>query len=151
MTWGRKWSGGWQPPPLPPRSKVALKRATREIDEYIHSGYPRHSATQALQFPRATVDVDSLGAPYIPAAIRHGTYYQAIYLLSNAAVIDRANTRQARNVSQASEPNTSYTAADDPSSTWSLRALQALAPFAKSSRRVGGSMTSGRVASGFTS
>lgn len=130
--------------------EVALKRATREIDEYIRSGFRRYSTTQGLRFPRAN-DLDTDGDPVLPADVRHATYYQAIFLLSNAAVIDRANARQARNASSASEPDHSYTVANDPSSTWSLRALQALAPYAKASRAVGSGMTSARVASGFAS
>ena len=133
------------------RRERALQRATREIDDFVRPGFRRHSATQRLRFPRATVDVDSAGDPFIPPEIQYATYCQAIFVLANAAVIDRANARQARNVSQASEPNSSYTQAESPASNMSLRALQPLAAYAKASRSVGASIGSERVASGFAS
>jgi hypothetical protein len=129
--------------------EIALQRATREIDDYVRPGFPRHSATQALRFPRANADVDSDGDPFIPADIRHACYLQAAFILSNAAAIDRASARHARNQAQYSEPGTSGTEGQDSSSSWSLRALQALSAYAKASRTASGGMTSTRVASGF--
>lgn len=122
----------------------ALKRATREIDDFVRTG-SRHTATQRLRFP-STADVLD-GEPFIPADVQHATYYQALYVLSNAAVLDRANARHARNVRQGSEPDTSYTQGEDPMSAMSPRALQSLATYTKADRQ-GGSMVVATLTSG---
>jgi len=104
--------------------EIALKRATREIDDLPHSG-TAYSTTQALVYPLSD-DLDVNGDPIIVKRVRHATYYQAAFVLSNAAVIDRANARRARDVSQASEPDMSYTLGEGGRSIYSPRALQSL-------------------------
>jgi hypothetical protein len=87
----------------------SLKRATRELDAYLRtSGTARYSSTQALLYPRA-VDVTA-GVPTIPPYVEGATWAQAKHLLRNASVIDAAQTRKARAMDSASEPNTSYSA-----------------------------------------
>jgi len=86
--------------------EAILQRATREVDGYMRSGYPETSAP--LLFPRG-VDVDDDGEPYLPRAVVLATYQQAIFLAKNATVLAAANTRRARNVQSASEPDVSYT------------------------------------------
>lgn len=88
----------------------ALKRATREIDAYLGTGWPRYSATQSLLFPRSVDVVSSL--PVIPVGLTRATYQQAIYVVRNAKVLAAAGTRGARNMQSASEPNTSYSEGD---------------------------------------
>jgi hypothetical protein len=91
----------------------ALKRATREIDGYLRSGWARYVITQALLFPR---EVDYSGSPvaaFIPRNIQLACYEQATYVLRNAAVLDNARTRRARDMQSASEPNISYTTAEE--------------------------------------
>jgi hypothetical protein len=89
--------------------RAALKRATREIDAHLRtSGPARYSSTQSLLYPRA-VDVTA-GVATIPRWITGATYAQAKHLLRNAAVLDAAQTRKARAMDSASEPNTSYAA-----------------------------------------
>lgn len=133
------------------KKEAALKRATREIDEYLRTGFTKAVAGQRLRFPRADVDVDGDGDPAIPRGIELATYQQAIYLVKNAAVIAAANTRRARNMQSASEPDISYSqGADDGMSILSAQALHYLAGFAVATRsqRAGG-VRSVRVRSGF--
>jgi hypothetical protein len=124
----------------------ALKRATRDIDDHIVPFSTPYSTTQRLFVPRA-VDLDLDDVAIIPASVQRATYLQAIFVLSNAAVIDRANARQARNVSSGSEPNVSYTT-DDDFSVMSKRAVAALAGYAGSGR--GGGMISAWGSTGLT-
>lgn len=87
----------------------ALKRATREIDGYLRTGWLRYATTQALLFPRS---IDHSGTPevaFIPRNVQLATYEQATYVLRNATVIDSARQRRARDLESASEPNISYT------------------------------------------
>jgi hypothetical protein len=128
----------------------ALKRATREIDEYLRTGWAPYSTTQRLRFPRS-IDLDADDAPIIPRGIELATYQQAIYVLKNATVLAAANTRRARNMESASEPNVSYSeGADDGMTILSSQALHYLSGFrvAPTSTRAG-SVRSVRVASGF--
>lgn len=126
----------------------ALKRATREIDAYVPTGYPPYATTQALVFPRS-IDVVS-GAPVIPSALKRAAYHQAAFVLLNAGTIDRASQRHARNLSQHSETGTSGTQGEDASSVMSPRALHHLAGVGLVSRsRIAGTVHSARVASGF--
>lgn len=124
----------------------ALKRATREIDGYVRTGWPRHSGDQALRFPRS-IDVAS-GVAFIPRGVQLATYHQAAYVLANAAVIDRASARHARNLSSASEPDLSGTQADDPGSAMSPRALHFLAGFRIAAAAKSGTIRSLRMAGG---
>ena len=71
-------------------------------------------------------DLDANDAPIIARRVRHATYYQAVYVLSNAAGLDRANARKARNVSSTSESDLSYTQSESGRHGYSDRALQAL-------------------------
>lgn len=129
--------------------EVALKRATREIDDYLRTGYAPYSAAQALRFPRARVDVIS-GAPVIPKPIGHATYYLAAFLLLNAAVIARRDARKARGQSSYSEPNTSGVESEDATPDWPDRVMRALAGFAVVGRAGSRSLGSVRLASGLT-
>jgi len=86
-----------------------LMRATREIDGYLRTGWPPYATDQALLFPRAIDVTGSPAAPYLPRTLKLATYEQATYLLRNAAVIDQAAARRARDLQSASEPNVAYT------------------------------------------
>lgn len=132
------------------RKERCLKRATREIDTYLRSGWPRYAAAQALRFPRSS-DVAG-GEPFIPVDLQRATYQQAIYINKNATILAAANRRRARNVTTASEPDVSYTQGDaeEPLSSMSALALHyltgyATAPRAQRASKVG----SVRVGSGF--
>lgn len=127
----------------------ALKRATREIDGYVRTGWPKYTATQALRFPRS-IDVAS-DVAYIPADITMAAYHQAAYVLRNAAVIDKANARHARGLSQFSEPNVSGSIDDESVNIISPRAMHYLSGFEKASPVRGGGMRSVRLGSGFAS
>ncbi|MEA2676399.1 MAG: putative DnaT-like ssDNA binding protein [Chloroflexota bacterium] len=86
----------------------ALKRATREIDAYLRSGWTPYVATQALLFPRAVDYAGTPAAPVIPTSVKRACYEQATFVLRNASVLDNAQTRKARDVQSASEPNISF-------------------------------------------
>lgn len=98
-----------------PQKEAALRRATRDLDTYLRTGWRRYSSTQALLFPRV-IDVrtvaDELTA-FIPHNLELATYEQATYVLANAEVLDRAATRKARQLASVSEPNTAYTRTPD--------------------------------------
>lgn len=128
----------------------ALKRATRELDAYLRSGWPPYSTSQALLFPRA-VDLNPSSQPIIPRAIQRACYQQAIYLVANADVLAAANTRRARGMSSASEPNVSFTESpDDGSNELSPQALQYLSGFRIAARPTpAGSLRSLRIQPGF--
>lgn len=89
------------------QKEAALRRATRDLDAYLRTGWRRFMLGQALLFPRS-IDINGAGA-FIPLNLRLATYEQATYVLANAATMDRAATRKARQVQSASEPNASYT------------------------------------------
>ena len=127
----------------------ALKRATNEIDGYVRSGWPKYAASQALRFPRS-IDVSS-ATPFIPSDITKATYHQAAYILKNHSVIDRANARHARALSQYSEDGVSGSLDDDAVNIISPRAMHYLADYGKASQSKPASMASARVSSGFTS
>lgn len=84
----------------------ALIRATREVNAYLPPDGSRHTPSQALRFPRPG-DLSG-GSPLIVRDIELATYHQAIYLHKNHAVLAQANTRRARGMQSASEPNLSY-------------------------------------------
>jgi hypothetical protein len=131
--------------------EAALKRATREIDAYLRSGWTRHSPTQALRFPRS-IDVNTSGSPIIPVDLQRATYQQAIYLNKNATILAAANRRRARNVSNASEPDVSYTQGDpeEPLASMSALAIHYLSGYATAPKaQRAGSVRSARVSSGF--
>lgn len=86
----------------------ALKRATREIDGFLRSAWSRYSSTQALLFPRLIDYSGSPAVPLIPRNVQLACYEQASFVLKNAAVLDHARTRKARDVQSASEPNLSF-------------------------------------------
>lgn len=129
----------------------ALITATRDVNAYLRSGFDRHTDTQALRFPRST-DLDADGEPVIPTDIVHATFYQAIYLLKNHAVMAQANTRRARGLQSASEPNLSYSEDTDrtvaermaPQAVLHLEGFQTI----PGGRNAGG-LRSVRVSSGF--
>lgn len=128
----------------------ALKRATREIDAYLRSGWARYSSTQALRFPRAR-DVDAAGDPFIPVDLQRATYQQAIYVNRNATVLAAANRRRARNVTNASEPDVSYTQGDpeEPIASMSAMAIHYLTGYATAPKTARATVRSARVSSGF--
>lgn len=127
----------------------ALQRATSEIDSYVKSGWPRYSTTQALQFPRS-IDAPS-GSPVIPSDIKKATYHQAAYVLKNATIIDKANARHARGLSQYSEPNNSGSLGDGVVNIISPHAMHYLADFDKATPSRARGLGSARFASGFSS
>jgi len=96
-----KWLAASQP-----EKEAALQRATRELDAYMRTGWQPYSSSQALLFPRI-IDQDSTGA-YLPRKLQLATYEQSTYVLANAGVLDRANSRRARDLASVAEPNTSY-------------------------------------------
>ena len=124
---------------------LALQRATREIDDAVRSGWYRYSSAQALRFPR---EIDYVGLlPFIPGAIKRATYYQAAFLLRNARVIAGADTRRARDMQNASEPNVSYTREELQAPILSLRTLHALEGYVRAGGTRGLRMV--RIASGY--
>jgi phage gp36-like protein len=136
----------------------ALKRATREIDGYLRSGWVRYSAAQALLFPRAIDYSGTPAAAYLPSNVKLACYEQATYVLRNAKVLDNARTRRARDVQSASEPNISF--AERASTTRSGAASpdvdaamlsDAALGYIEGFRRAGGSrgLTSVRMTSGW--
>lgn len=127
--------------------EAALRRATRDLDAYLRTGWRRYSTAQALLFPRS-IDVTG-GGPFIPRALELATYEQATYVLMNAGVMDRAATRRARELQTVAEPNTSYTRPqdDDPMSHLSPAALHYLEGFRHVGSRRG--VQSVRMSSGY--
>jgi len=126
----------------------ALKRATREIDGYIRSGWDKYSADQALRFPREIDEASS--SPFIPADIEVATYHQAAYVLKNAPVIDKANARHARGMSQFSESNLSGSVDEDVVNIISPRAMHYLSGFSVTSGGKRSGLGSVRLSSGFS-
>lgn len=126
--------------------ELALKRATDEIDDWVRSGWSRYSSAQALSFPRLIDVAGTPVEPFLPERLRRATWYQAAYLIRNARVIAAADTRRARALSQASEPNMSYSPEREPEAL-SSRAQRALEGF----RQAGGnkSIRSVRIGSGY--
>lgn len=114
--------------------ELALKRATDEIDDWVRSGWARYATAQALAFPRLIDVADYPVAPFLPERLRRATYYQAAFLVRNARVLAAADTRRARGLQSASEPNMSYTPASEPE-TLSRRAQRSLEGY----RKAGGS------------
>lgn len=128
------------------REKV-LKRATREIDGYVRTGFPKYSATQKLRFPRS-IDEEA-SSPLIPDDIQQATYLQAIYVLKNHTIIDNADARHARAHSQYSEPGSSGSIDEDSVNLISPRALHFLAGFRVASSARGGTVGTFLASSGF--
>lgn len=126
----------------------ALKRATREIDGFLRTGWSMYLSTQALLFPRS-LDVSG-STPFIPRKVQLACYEQATFVLKNAAVMDNARTRRARDVASASEPNIAFsekTAGETP--VMSDAALLYLEGYGVAGGSRG--MRSLRVSSGFVS
>jgi len=147
-------SDGWGAAATADKEK-ALKRATREINAAVDSAWPRFDPTAQrlshLIFPRS-IDVDAAGAPIIPYEVELATYEQATYILANAATLDAADTRRARNMQASSEPNVSYSQ-PDPDELWNRLAPGArhyLAGFRLTTPPTASSgMSSLRMSSGF--
>lgn len=120
----------WLDPNVPAvqRERV-LQRATREIDLYVDPSTGSWSTTQALVFPTLVDVVD--GDPVIPGAVSWATYLQAAFLLVNADAIDRASSRRARDASQASETDLSYSVMTEPFDGISPRVRLALRAYRK--------------------
>lgn len=130
--------------------EAALKRATREIDAYVASGWPPFDADQALVFPRSDVDVDAAGDPYIPRKVKLATYQQAIYLLENLDALAAMNAHRSNGGD--TDPAESYGV--DPQAGPSIISPMAqhyLAGFRVAPRSgKGGGIGAVRVASGFS-
>jgi hypothetical protein len=136
-----------------PEKEAALRRATRDLEAYLRTGWVRWYSGQALLFPRA-IDVHTVAGevvPMIPRTLELATYEQATYVLVNAPVMDRAATRRARELQTVSEPNTSYTRPqnDDPINHLSPAALHYLEGYRHVGTKRG--VRSVRMASGFVS
>jgi len=107
--------------------EAALRRATRDIDRAARFTYA-YAVDQRLRFPRVE-DLDLDGDPFIPRSLEEATYEQAAYVLLNANVIDDAQTRRARQLTNFSEPDVSGSVADSPEwGVLSPRAMQLLEP-----------------------
>jgi DnaT-like ssDNA binding protein len=107
----------------PDEKERALKRATRDLDRAARFVYSYDPDVQALKFP-SRIDVDTSGNLIIPSSLEEATYEQASYVLNNADLIDDAQSRRARQLTNFAEPDVSGTVADD--AAWG-----ALAPRAK--------------------
>lgn len=100
----------------------ALRRATSQVNAALSSGWPLYDpvtqAASGLLFPRA---IDYTGTspkvPFIPRNVRMAVYEQAKFLLRNARTIAAARIRQAHDLQSASEPNLSWSRADDAGGT----------------------------------
>lgn len=113
------------------KREAAIQRATRDVDE--HLGYTDRSdpwTPQALAFPRVG-DYDLDGTLIIPDAIQRATYYQAIYVLANADLIDDSATRRSRGLANFSEQNVSGQLMDERAGILAPRAMEALEAFAQ--------------------
>lgn len=132
-----------------PMREAALRRATREIDGYVATGWAPYDPDQALTFPRETMDVDDAGTPFIPQRIKQACYQQAIYILKNKDALAAMNAHRASAGSV--DPDAAYGV--DPAagpSVISPMAAHYLAGFKTAPRsRTGGNVGSLRVASGF--
>lgn len=131
-----------------PRIKAAaLKRATREIDAHVATGWPPYDPDQALTFPREDLDVDAAGDATIPQRIRLACYQQAIFVLSNRDELAAVNAQRTRGSD--ADPDAAY-GGDPGPSIMSPLALHYLAGFRTAPRsRSGRGLGSVRVSSGF--
>lgn len=127
----------------------ALKRATREIDAYLRSGWARYVSGQALLFPRLIDYRGTPAVPFVPTDIQRATYEQATFVLKNKDVLDYARTRRARDVQSASEPNLAFTERSDGGTTPVVSDAALL--YLERYRRAGGSrrIRSARLARGW--
>lgn len=91
--------------------EAALRRATRDIDRAARF-VEQYDEDQALRFPRP-LDLDSFGSPIIVPDLEEATYEQASYVLLNADLIDDAQSRRARQLTNFAEPDVSGTVATD--------------------------------------
>lgn len=132
-----------------PTREAALRRATREVDGYVATGWPPYDDDQALLFPREDVDVDAAGDPFIPRKIELATYQQALYLIKNKDSLAAMNAHRARGGDV--DPDSSYGV--DPGNGPSIispMAMHYLAGFRTAPRPgKGGGIGSVRVSSGF--
>lgn len=127
----------------------ALKRATREVDSYVATGWPPFDDAQALVFPREDLDADSAGDPFIPRKVVLATYQQALYLLKNKDALAAMNAHR----SSAGEVDPAASYGVDPAAGPSIispMAMHYLAGFRTAPKAgKGGGIGSVRVASGF--
>lgn len=128
--------------------EAALKRATREIDAHVATGWPPHDPDQALLFPREQ-DVDGAGEAYIPRKIELATYQQATYLLKNIDALVAMNAHRSSGGEVDPEASYGIDPANGPSviSPMALHYLAGYRTAPKAGR--GGGIGSVRVASGF--
>lgn len=129
--------------------EAALRRATREVDSYVATGWPPFDVDQALVFPRETMDEDGDGVAFIPRKVVLATYQQALYLLKNKDALAAMNAHRA--TAGSVDPDASYGV--DPNNGPSIISPMAqhyLAGFRTAPRPgKGGGVRSMRVASGF--
>jgi hypothetical protein len=83
----------------------ALITATRDVDAHVGHATP-FVATQRLLFPR---DIDYTGTvvltPFLHRAVKEATFEQAIFLASNADILDQAATRRAHGLYAFNNPD----------------------------------------------
>lgn len=128
--------------------EAALRRATREVDGYVATGWDPFDDDQALLFPRE-IDTDAAGDAIIPRKVQLACYQQAIYLVKNKDALAAMNAHRA--TAGQVDPDASYGV--DPAAGPSIispMAMHYLAGFRTAPRPgKGGGVSSVRVASGF--
>jgi hypothetical protein len=70
-----------------------LRAATLDVSE---TRAPAFSVAQALLYPRAIDAAGDPAVPFLPQSLKRATYYQAVYLLTNAEQLAANETRRAR-------------------------------------------------------
>lgn len=127
-----RFAAKWKDAATPDEDReAALRRATLDVDDYI--GYTElwdPYTPQARRFPRAE-DLNLAGVTIIPEAIKKATYLQAIYVLSNAELIDDSATRRSRGLRNFSEPNVSGELSEPRAGLMAPRAVEVLDAFAE--------------------
>jgi len=97
------------------RKEAAIRRATLDLEAVVeHVSSPYDPLVQARLFPRS-IDQSVAGVAFIPSAVKRAQYVQALYLFSNADLLDAAASRRARGLSSFSEPNVSGSLSTDSS------------------------------------
>lgn len=129
--------------------EAILRRATREVDAHVATGWAPYDEDQALLFPRELMDVDGDGEPFIPRKIVLATYQQAIYIAKNKDILASMNAH--RSSGGNTDPDAAYSVDPDAGpSIISPMAMHYMAGYRiapKAGKR--GSVGSARVSSGF--
>jgi hypothetical protein len=92
------------------KKEAAIRRATEDVEMVASVVEMPYDDDQARVFPRADDELDA--EPYIVERVLKATYLQAVFLFSNAEMLDHAATRRARGLTSFSEPNVSGSLAD---------------------------------------